>query len=270
MHYQGCQNALSTGNITCLLNSLPNSNFLVKRARGPHCNLLLEIPHLLYFIICFDFSLVLAGLFQILPYKDWQEINSISRSLLDPEDITTYFNAPVVAERGCRNVRVVLSRLSSSPWVGSSLSLESLVTAVSLDERILLRPLIKEAPEGVPVGRRIGVKSWQNENDTVMSPKKESLSDQELNNVYNQKTTVHLQCRFCLSLNKSQMLNWFPNKIKPNVGLCTKDYRNLAEEEQRQAKKKQNKKTWIFPYLVQLSWSCVHRIFNSDCVHTTD
>ena len=33
------------------------------------------------------------------------------------------------------------------------------MTVTSLEERMLLRPLIIEAPEGVPVARRMGVKS---------------------------------------------------------------------------------------------------------------
>ena len=69
----------------------------------------------------------------------------------------TYFNAPVVAERGCRSARLVLSRLNSSPWVVSTLSLESLIVT-SLGERILLRSLINVAAE-VGVARRMGVKS---------------------------------------------------------------------------------------------------------------
>jgi len=40
------------------------------------------------------------------------------------------------------------------------LSLESFVTVTSLEERMLPRPPIMDAPEkGVPVGRRMGVKS---------------------------------------------------------------------------------------------------------------
>lgn len=71
--------------------------------------------------------------------------------------LPTYFNAPVVAERGCRSERLVLSRLNSSPWVVSTLSLESLIVT-SLGERILLRSLINVAAE-VGVARRMGVKS---------------------------------------------------------------------------------------------------------------
>ena len=62
-----------------------------------------------------------------------------------------------MAERGCRSARLVLSRLNSSPWVVSSLSLESLIVT-SLVERILLRSLIKDAAD-VGVARRMGVKS---------------------------------------------------------------------------------------------------------------
>ena len=76
--------------------------------------------------------------------------------------MTTYFSPPVVADLGCRKARLVLSLLNSSPCVVSSLSLASLVTVISLEERMLLLPLITEAPdEGVPVARRIGVKSFK-------------------------------------------------------------------------------------------------------------
>ena len=81
--------------------------------------------------------------------------------------MTTYFSPPVVADLGCRRARLVLSLLNSSPCVVSSLSLASLVTVISLEERMLLLPLITEAPdEGVPVARRIGVKSFKQNRKT--------------------------------------------------------------------------------------------------------
>ena len=81
--------------------------------------------------------------------------------------MTTYFSPPVVADLGCRRARLVLSLLNSSPCVVSSLSLASLVTVISLEERMLLLPLITEAPdEGVPVARRIGVKSFKQNRTT--------------------------------------------------------------------------------------------------------
>ena len=81
--------------------------------------------------------------------------------------MTTYFSPPVVADLGCRRARLVLSLLNSSPCVVSSLSLASLVTVISLEERMLLLPLITEAPdEEVPVARRIGVKSFKQNRKT--------------------------------------------------------------------------------------------------------
>ena len=81
--------------------------------------------------------------------------------------MNTYFSPPVVADLGCRRARLVLSLLNSSPCVVSSLSLASLVTVISLEERILLLPLTTEAPdEGVPVARRIGVKSFKQNRKT--------------------------------------------------------------------------------------------------------
>ena len=81
--------------------------------------------------------------------------------------MTTYFSPPVVADLGCRSARLVLSLLNSSPCVVSSLSLASLVTVISFEERMLLLPLITEAPdEGVPVARRIGVKSFKQNRKT--------------------------------------------------------------------------------------------------------
>ena len=97
--------------------------------------------------------------------------------------MTTYFSPPVVADLGCRRARLVLSLLNSSPCVVSSLSLASLVTVISLEERMLLLPLITEAPdEGVPVARRIGVKSFKQNrkkvtlyNDIFLREKKADL-----------------------------------------------------------------------------------------------
>ena len=97
----------------------------------------------------------------IMPYKKLQTLNPSGRNkhiFLTTGWQPTYFNVPVVAERGCRSARLVLSRLNSSPCVVSSLSLESLLTVLSLGERTLLRSLIKEAPD-VGVARRMGVKS---------------------------------------------------------------------------------------------------------------
>ena len=97
--------------------------------------------------------------------------------------MTTYFSPPVVADLGCRRARLVLSLLNSSPCVVSSLSLASLVTVISLEERMLLLPLTTEAPdEGVPVARRIGVKSFKQNrkkvtlyNDIFLREKKADL-----------------------------------------------------------------------------------------------
>lgn len=78
----------------------------------------------------------------------------------------TYFSPPVVADLGCRRARLVLSLLNSSPCVVSSLSLASLVTVISLEERMLLLPFITEAPDEGPVARRIGVKSFKQNRKT--------------------------------------------------------------------------------------------------------
>ena len=95
----------------------------------------------------------------IMPYKVFYLLRLIQVKLSRCKQggYPTYFNAPVVAERGCRRARLVLSRLNSSPWVVSSLSLESLIVT-SLVERILLRSLINDAAD-VGVARRMGVKS---------------------------------------------------------------------------------------------------------------